>query len=659
MKPSFGSDPSVFACAALLLWAFPLSAPAQDTLTARPSQVFLGSLEYGASGNVSLRRTVILSAGQPWTIRAIDLSLAPGVSAQLLKEDASSKEIACTIDTRALSEGLPFGSFLRRFIRIETSLPDSPQILIPITGMLSVNKTPRNFNTFVYLGQERWQGRWGTPNMAGSVLATAWILMAGLAAAGLNRLRNTSRKALFAILMAITILVLLLGLWMLGLTYSRGSWIAFLAGLATLAFLQKPARLWIAGAAVLFLLRLWLLPAGGDRLASATALEEDKSIANRLLVWQGALCMMGDHPLRGTGPGSFGTVFSRYYQVSGHLDEYSNALNDFLTWGAERGTLLLAVAVGTVACLLFRCGKCAWKKKDYWVAGPIAALLAMAVASSFSCLWFVRDYQILFWFSLILLLGYAAAQLRGPATPFSRWIREGLVWAAFMASTGLAFFTAAQAALQNQPTRYATQTIHWENLDLDLLGFFPSRKPVQGVVLYLPDVQESAGKIARSTLRPLAALGWEVWSPEQSCSPETLPALIACLSRQKDLPFFLAGHHGGATEALQGLLLPPPTQLPPVTAAAFQGPQFEPLRLLAQKSCPPTLVFQSLYDDQTSANTAIRLQRQLQQSPDCHEVVLDGGVVSYQSESWKAWIQTLDLFFRRHAAAKLALRDQG
>jgi O-antigen ligase len=658
MKRFFGGQPFVLACAVFVLAAFPQPAPAQDTLAARPSQVFLGSLEYGASETTSLRRTVTLSANQPWTIRAIDLSRAPGVSVQVLKEEAASKEIACLIDTRALSEGLPFGAFLRRFIRIETDLADSPQILVPVTGMLSINKTPRNFNTFVYLGQERWQGRWGTPNMAGSILATALILAAGLASAGLHRLRKSPQKVFPALLIGIAAMLLLAGLWMLGLTYSRGSWIAFLAGLGAWAFLQKPARLWIAGTAILFLLRLWLLPAGGDRLASATALEEDKSIANRLLVWQGALCLMGDHPFSGTGPGSFGTVFSRYYQNSGHLDEYSNALNDFLTWGAERGVLLLAVAVGTVACLLFRCGKHAWKKKDYWVAGPIAALLAMGVASSFSCLWFVRDYQILFWFSLILLLGYAAAQLRGPAAPFSQWIRVGLAWAAFMASTGLVFFTAAQAALQNQPTRYATQTIRWENQDLDLLGFFPSRKPVQGVVLYLPDVQESAGKIARSTLRPLAALGWEVWSPEQACPPETLAALIACLSRQKDLPFFLAGHHGGATEALQGLLLPP-TQLPPVTAAAFQGPQFEPARLLAQKSCPPTLVFQSLYDDQTSANTAIRLQRQLQQSPDCHEVVLDGGVVSYQSESWKAWIQTLDLFFRRHAAAKLALRDQG
>jgi len=177
-------------------------------------------------------------------------------------------------------------------------------------------------------------------------------------------------------------------------------------------------------------------------------------------------------------------------------------------------------------------------------------------------------------------------------------------------------------------------------------------------VLYLPNAQESAGKIARSTLRPLAALGWEVWSPEQACPPEILPALIARLSRQQELPFFLAGHYGGATEALQGLLLSSPSPLPSVTAAALQGPYFEPARLLAQKSCPPTLVFQSLYDDQTSANPAIQLQRQLQQSADCHEVVLDRGVVSYQSESWKAWIQTLDLFFKRHAAAKLALRDQ-
>jgi O-antigen ligase len=73
--------------------------------------------------------------------------------------------------------------------------------------------------------------------------------------------------------------------------------------------------------------------------------EEMGNIPNlnaRITVWGGIVEMIKDHPLHGTGPGTFATVFTQY-QPPGLLSRYFAGHNDYLQVTAETGLALVPV----------------------------------------------------------------------------------------------------------------------------------------------------------------------------------------------------------------------------------------------------------------------------------------------------------------------------
>jgi O-antigen ligase len=125
----------------------------------------------------------------------------------------------------------------------------------------------------------------------------------------------------------------------LELTWSRGAWIGGAVGVA--AFIALSAR-WRVQIAVLTLCALAVATVAlGPRRAALSDrlwMIPDTSVnANRIELWGAALRMLADHPLLGTGFGTFAEAW-RVYRPAGRPTE-NTAHNLLLNFAAEAGVL--------------------------------------------------------------------------------------------------------------------------------------------------------------------------------------------------------------------------------------------------------------------------------------------------------------------------------
>lgn len=139
----------------------------------------------------------------------------------------------------------------------------------------------------------------------------------------------------------------------LELTWSRGAWIAALAGLAVMVILAPRRR---AGLLVLCLVTLLLATAaiGPGRVSLARRIEAIPSAAfnlDRLTLWEGALRIARAHPVLGTGYGTFSRAWRRHMPED-IVQEATTAHNLFLTYAAETGLVGLAAFLAFVAAAL-------------------------------------------------------------------------------------------------------------------------------------------------------------------------------------------------------------------------------------------------------------------------------------------------------------------
>lgn len=143
-------------------------------------------------------------------------------------------------------------------------------------------------------------------------------------------------------------------LWMaLITTFSQSSFIALLAGLATLVALRWSVKLVLCGLGGLALLTLvFATLAGGlvklnlDRLNPQTAGRAD--------LVSGGVELFGNRPLIGYGPGSFSLSFRE--QVSGPNAPVTESHTEPITVAAEQGLIGLAVYLGLIVSGLFVLG---------------------------------------------------------------------------------------------------------------------------------------------------------------------------------------------------------------------------------------------------------------------------------------------------------------
>ena len=145
------------------------------------------------------------------------------------------------------------------------------------------------------------------------------------------------------------------------LTLSRSGWASLAAALAVMVIILLAQKRFtrkglllsaIGGLALTFLFIL-----GGthivERLLTLTDKETVLNFEGRTIAWKGCLHMIAAHPLLGTGPGSFTTLFPAW-QPPGMTARFFYAHNDYLQYAAELGLPVIVIIVWVVMLLMRR-----------------------------------------------------------------------------------------------------------------------------------------------------------------------------------------------------------------------------------------------------------------------------------------------------------------
>ena len=144
----------------------------------------------------------------------------------------------------------------------------------------------------------------------------------------------------------------------LALSLSRGGWIAFGLTLVFMAFAlltnrhfeRKRFLISLVGGLVFVIFIILGNTPVVQRILTLPQKDADISFKSRLEVWAGIREMISDYPLLGTGPGTFGTAFTRY-QPPGLRNHFTMAHNDYLHFTAELGLMLIPILIWMIIAL--------------------------------------------------------------------------------------------------------------------------------------------------------------------------------------------------------------------------------------------------------------------------------------------------------------------
>ena len=122
-------------------------------------------------------------------------------------------------------------------------------------------------------------------------------------------------------------------------TFSRGGIVALLAGLIPLIYMvPRPwprCRLVVVSVIALLVVGYGLNLKVGERFTRGME-SEDKSVTNRIPLWEAGLSMIADSP-EGWGLGNSGSTYMQWYEPLDNSAGYRTLVNSHLTWLAEFG----------------------------------------------------------------------------------------------------------------------------------------------------------------------------------------------------------------------------------------------------------------------------------------------------------------------------------
>jgi O-antigen ligase len=134
----------------------------------------------------------------------------------------------------------------------------------------------------------------------------------------------------------------LLMLWGLVVTYTRGAWIGFAAGVLTVAASVRRGRWLLVGGLVVLAAGALVSPYElRHRFLSMTDPEE-AGVKERIYMWRSGLAMWRERPILGVGPGGVKRDYSRYALEQAYKKRTGHVHNTPLQILVERGVLGLA-----------------------------------------------------------------------------------------------------------------------------------------------------------------------------------------------------------------------------------------------------------------------------------------------------------------------------
>ena len=315
---------------------------------------------------------------------------------------------------------------------------------------------------YFFADHRRWMGWFENPNHFAGWLALMSPWLWALTRWSWSHARTRSRWVW--VVFGASCLAEAVTLFALAGTYSRGGWVAWIAGAVVW---MGAVRVWRSKAEVIKMGLRVLFAAGAifyfsahERLDPA-GWAQDRSVGNRLELWQAAMHMMADRPWKGWGAGQSGWVYCEAYQPVEREEIYRTCVNSYLTLGAEHGLWVFMLLAGVAVAPLGWLGRRAAQNRsdenrqtcNSWQSAAVASWLAWAVANGFSTLIEVRGVWL--WTLPVVIIAYmrlpwrraagigaAGAMVAGMWVIGVVWLRPSLVrvesgegWWRFSAAT--------------------------------------------------------------------------------------------------------------------------------------------------------------------------------------------------------------------------------
>jgi O-antigen ligase len=265
-------------------------------------------------------------------------------------------------------------------VRTRTQIRQFIYIIISVGTFLSIfglvklggaNPFPWWEYTDIPQTSDRLTATFGNANHLAGYMEMALPLILGLFLTGFR-----GGKRILMIYITIMLLAALI------LSLSRGGWFGAIIGLSFMAaalmanrhFENKKLLMAIVGGTLAVALIVLSTTPVVERILTLTENDPEVNMNARLVGWRGVNKMISDHPLIGTGPGTFATVYTQY-QPPGLANRRFYAHSDYLQFISEVG-LAVAVVIVWMIIALYRKGYKKLKNPSRLVRGSTIGAMA-------------------------------------------------------------------------------------------------------------------------------------------------------------------------------------------------------------------------------------------------------------------------------------------
>ena len=177
------------------------------------------------------------------------------------------------------------------------------------------------------------------------------------------------------------------------LSVSRGALIGVFISLIFISFFSKYKK-WLWTVLVLVVLAAMLIPQTRDNITGVFK-TTDVSTDVRLVMWKGAVRIIKDNPVAGTGLASFPVVYEEYKEAS-HTEFFPNPDHLILTLWIEMGVAGLVI-FGWLIVRYFKAGIGLLKTNRQYGVGLLAAIITLLAYGFLDTPYFKNDLAVAFW----------------------------------------------------------------------------------------------------------------------------------------------------------------------------------------------------------------------------------------------------------------------
>jgi O-antigen ligase len=194
--------------------------------------------------------------------------------------------------------------------------------------------------------------------------------------------------------------VVLFSIIALTLSFSRGALIGVFSAIFFISFFSKWKKWIFSGMAVVILLAL-LIPVTRNSITDVFN-TSDTSTDVHLVMWKGAVRIIKDNPITGTGLASFPIVYDDYKEAS-HTEYFPNPDHLILSLWIEMGIAGLII-FSWIVILFFRSGIKLIKYDRKWAVALLASVVVILVHGLMDTPYFKNDLSAMFWILIGLMV---------------------------------------------------------------------------------------------------------------------------------------------------------------------------------------------------------------------------------------------------------------